>query len=515
MALHQSHTQLLRTVSTPKQSMTLLVAGQFVGNSIPPRVVPCATANSPMFAALASSPIVTTPINPNVLNARCHHCCKKRRLSPTSYDQSPPLLKHLAAWEYWLADDFDRDFILHCVKYGASLIDPDKCPELIPPASVPNGRSVTTEAVYPLVTQPILDELANGNYIQCDTPPKIVSALSAIPKPDGNIRLIHDMSHPDGLSANSYASKDPCKYQTIADALALIQPSWFMAVLDLKSAYRSVHIRDSEHCLTGLSWKFAGDSTHTSMFDSRLPFGSQKLPAIFNRFTQAVTRMMRCKGHNIVVYLDDFWLCGPNFEACKAALDDLVSLLRTLGFQINWKKITDPCQKLAFLGIMIDTVSGELSLKPDKLMELIDLTKKFLGRKRASRRQLEQLAGKLCWAAHVVPWGTTHTRPIFTLLSSLKQANHKGLISGIKWDLTWWLSWLQNGQNRRRIWRAHVFPEATKSTYSSHLRAFLHFCAEFSLTPCPAPTSTLLGYAAFLARSKCYTSVTQYLNIIR
>ena len=55
-----------RTVSTPKQSMTLLVAGQFVGNSIPPRVVPCPTANSPMFAALASSPIVTTPINPNV-----------------------------------------------------------------------------------------------------------------------------------------------------------------------------------------------------------------------------------------------------------------------------------------------------------------------------------------------------------------------------------------------------------------------------------------------------------------
>ena len=69
---------------------------------------------------------------------------------------------------------------------------------------------------------------------------------------------------------------------------------------------------------------------------------------------------------------------------------------------------------------MIDTVSGELSLKPDKLMELIDLMQKFLGRKRASRRQMEQLAGKLCWAAHVVPWGTAHTRPIFTLLSSLK-----------------------------------------------------------------------------------------------
>ena len=87
-----------------------------------------------------------------------------------------------------------------------------------------------------------------------------------------------------------------------------------MAVLDLKSAYRSVHIRDSEHCLTGLSWKFPGDSTPTFMFDSRLPFGSRKSPAIFNRFTQAVARFMIHKGHNIVVYLDDFWLCGPNLS---------------------------------------------------------------------------------------------------------------------------------------------------------------------------------------------------------
>ena len=143
---------------------------------------------------------------------------------------------------------------------------------LSPLHQYPIGHSVTTDAVYPLATQQILDEVANGNYIQCDTPPKIVSALSAIPKPDGNIRLIHDMSRPDGLSVNSYASKDPCKYQTIADALALIQPSWLMAVLDLKSAYRSVHIGDSEHCLTGLSWKCPGDSTPTlcSIHDSRM-----------------------------------------------------------------------------------------------------------------------------------------------------------------------------------------------------------------------------------------------------
>ena len=163
---------------------------------------------------------------------------------------------------------------------------------------------------------------------------------------------------------------------------------------------------------------FSGQTPHF-MFHSWLPVDSWKSPAIFNRFTQAVARMMRHKGHNMAIYLDDFWPCGPNFEACKVALDDLVSILCTLGFQINCKVI-NPCQMLTFLGIIIDSVSGEMSFKPEKLIELIVLIQKFLGRKRASWQQLEQLTGKLCWAAHVVPWGTAHTRPIFTLLSSLK-----------------------------------------------------------------------------------------------
>lgn len=250
---------------------------------------------------------------------------------------TPPLLKHLATWEQWLADDFDRDYILDCVKNGGSLIDSEINPEDIPPAYVPNSYSVTNPSVFPEVTKQVLDELENENYIVCETQPKIVSALSAIPKPDGNIRLIHDMSRPEHLSVNSYATKDPCKYQSINDALALIQPNWFMAVLDLKSAYRSVHIKKSERCLTGLSWKFPGDKKPTFMHDSRLPFGSRKSPAIFNRITQSIARMMRRKGHLVIVYLDDFWLCGPDFDSCKAALDDITVLLRSLGFQTGIK----------------------------------------------------------------------------------------------------------------------------------------------------------------------------------
>ena len=60
-----------------------------------------------------------------------------------------------------------------------------------------------------------------------------------------------------------------------------------------------------------------------------------------------------------------------------------------------------------------------------------------------------------------------------------------------------------------------MFSEATKSTYSVHLKSYLKFCATYKLKPCPAESSTLARYISYLARSKCYNSVAQYLNIIR
>ena len=39
-------------------------------------------------------------------------------------------------------------------------------------------------------------EIIHGNYVICDKPMNIVSALGAIPKDDGRVRLIHDASRP-------------------------------------------------------------------------------------------------------------------------------------------------------------------------------------------------------------------------------------------------------------------------------------------------------------------------------
>ena len=78
--------------------------------------------------------------------------------------------------------------------------------------------------------------------------PKVISAIGAIPKNDGGIRIIHDCSRPEGKAVNDYANNlDKFKYESVVEASKLLHPNWFMAKIDLKSVYRSVPIHPDDH----------------------------------------------------------------------------------------------------------------------------------------------------------------------------------------------------------------------------------------------------------------------------
>ena len=55
------------------------------------------------------------------------------------------------------------------------------------------------------VENKIKEEIAEGNYIISKTTPLKTSALAAVPMSDGDIRLIHDFSRPEGYSVNDFA----------------------------------------------------------------------------------------------------------------------------------------------------------------------------------------------------------------------------------------------------------------------------------------------------------------------
>ena len=223
----------------------------------------------------------------------------------------------------------------------------------------------------------IREEIREGNYVVTKSKPIIVSAIGAVPKPDSDeFGLIHDCSMPKGKGVNSYAPHiDKLCFQSIDDAIKLIDKGYYLAKIDLRHAYRSVPIYPSNYAATGLKWPFEGDSVPTYFVDTRLPFGGRRAPGIFHHLSQSVRCvMLRWGFHSIVVYLDDFLIIGRTKEECQHAFDTLMQLLLDLGFQISPSKVVPPCQQLVFLGVQFDTINLELSLPQTTLEETREVT---------------------------------------------------------------------------------------------------------------------------------------------
>ena len=349
----------------------------------------------------------------------------------------------MAAWESELETDPDRDFLLEGVKCGFHIIDPDSN---IKSCDVKNHRSAVDPDVRPHVEKLILKELEQGNYVACETKPDIISALGAVPKSDGGYRLIHDLSLPAGESVNDYAPEmDKYSYESVDTAVSMLKPGVFMAKVDIKSAYRHVPIHPASQRVTGLKWTFA-DGAEVHMYDAKLPFGARASPTVFHRISQAVKRMMQRRHHDkIVAFQDDFLIIGETYEECLNAWLDLINLLLRLGFEINFQKLVAPTKCLVFLGLQLDTDRCEISLPWEKLCDIMHVLDGFLHRSRATKRQLQSIAGKLNFAARVVRGGRTFLRRILNSITRLKQPHHKTRLSGaLKQDILWWHRFLHS-----------------------------------------------------------------------
>lgn len=234
-----------------------------------------------------------------------------------------------SAWEEELKDDYDEEFLLNGIRNGFNIVSEVPLPENIATKNHPSARP--NSPLYKEAHAQILTEIENGNYIFADSTPKIVSPLGVIPKPDGGVRLIHDCSRPIGMAVNDFAHNfDKQKFQSVDDACKLVAKNYYMAKVDLKSAYRSVKLSKRSQEVTGLRWTFPDGSEHT-FIDTKLPFGSKLAPGIFHRLSQSIRRMMSRRGFTIVAYLDDFLLCEKTKKALCRGNKSAYSTFKKIG----------------------------------------------------------------------------------------------------------------------------------------------------------------------------------------
>jgi hypothetical protein len=157
----------------------------------------------------------------------------------------------------------------------------------------------------------------------------------------------------------------------------------------------------------------------------------------------SIPRMMRRRGFNVISYLDDFLCIEDDQQTCTIAYWTLQILVQSLGFTINESKACPPSQTMIFLGIEISSVKCTLSLPDTKLQKMWTELSDWLGKKKATKKQLQQLIGKLSWAARLVRGSRTFLRRLIDLMASLKWQHHwTCLTTSALADLAWWNAYI-------------------------------------------------------------------------
>lgn len=341
-----------------------------------------------------------------------------------------------------------RTWLLEGIKDGFDIINTARASSHIQnPIEVDNYKSATTSDnnARATVESQIIEELNNNRYKLCENKPLIVSALGAVAKGNGKIRLIHDASRPGGSSINDFWEKEPFSYSTIQNAVDKISPMGYLAKVDCHLAYRAVRIKPSNYPFTGLKWTFSGDKNPTYMVDTRLPFGARRSPYVFNELTQAVVRIMAAYGRTTVAYLDDFLVIEDDETKCQETLNCLLKVLRFLGFSINYHKVVGPTRCITFLGIKLNTLSMTISLPKEKIDDLYKLLRSTEKRIKLTKRDLQVLAGKLNFATQCIYGGSFFLRRIHDEIARLRRPWHKVRVNtDILEDVRWWIAFLES-----------------------------------------------------------------------
>ena len=241
-------------------------------------------------------------------------------------------------------------------------------------------------------------------------------------------------------------------------------PGAQMAKIDIKSAYQIVSVHPQDRCLLGMKWD------GKVYVDTALPFGLLSAPKIFNALADALEWIARQQGaEHLWHYLDDYITCGPaGSDECRLNLSLLMDICRHLGVPLAEEKIEGPTTTIVFLGIVIDSMRGELRLSLEKVDRLRRQLRDWLQLKRCTKRELLSIAGQLQHAATVVWPGRTFLRLLLDLSATVAKPTHHISLNKAAWsDLIWWnefladwnrvllLSVLGGGGGRSQAWSRH------------------------------------------------------------
>ena len=373
--------------------------------------------------------------------------CYQHPLPDIACRVTTPLLKEV--WSFMLSAHPDKQF----VKYIVDGISNGFRIGCVMGSLQPAKRNMLSAVQHPeIIDKYLMEECEKGWVAGLFTAEDVedihISRFGVIPKKNqpGRWRLIVDLSHPKGLSVNDQIDPSVCSLTYVsvdeaANRLLQLGQGALMAKVDIQSAYRMVPVHPEDRWMLGTAWR------GNIYIDTVLPFGLRSAPKIFNALADSLEWILCSMGVNHSLhYLDDFLFLGnPECNQCETALSTTLATFSKLGVPIAPEKVKGPLTELEFLGIILDSVKGEIRLPNEKLVRLKLLVKQWSSKRACKKRELLSLIGHLSHACKVIRPGRPFLRRLIELSTKAKELHHHLRLNvSIRSDLMWWSYFLEN-----------------------------------------------------------------------
>ena len=291
--------------------------------------------------------------------------------APKITDHEQFLLRQLTAWgraskcyKFWTSICQDRQVLRHVggitIPFTENNIVQDKLPHEI--------RFSNRERQFVLET--LQDLISTGCVQELDSQMENgwVSNIFLRPKRNGSFRMILNLK-----PLNKLIAYQKFKMPNIHTVMSMIKRGDKLVSIDLSNAYSSLKIRDDQ--CRYLQFKFEGRFYRYLVLPNGIAIGHR----VFVETTKAITRYLRKRGVNMIIYIDDTLLIHTSPTILRAHRDLAIETFRRCGFVVNYdKSLLEPSTQAEFLGFEFDTVRFTITLTKQKTQSAIKLVTQLL-----------------------------------------------------------------------------------------------------------------------------------------
>ena len=283
-----------------------------------------------------------------------------------------------------------------------------------------------------------------------------ISPLMTRDKPDGSgKRVIIDLSFPEGASVNDGILKNfhqgaDSTYSLptaldLADQLLQAGRGAFMWKSDLTRAYRQLRIDPLDYPLLAIKHDNAYYLDVCPSFGCRASGGAQQ------RVSNAVVDLMKDQGHTILAYVDDFCGVGATHYEATSSFKNFHSLTDELGLKLAPEKTKEPATSMEWLGFLFNSQTKSITIPQAKLDELLAEADVWLKRKRATRQQIQSLAGRLNHISLCVRPARKFMARILATLREATQETSVAISEEFRRDVRWFCEFARATNTRLLI----------------------------------------------------------------